>query len=106
MADGGAGGVERSDCGEYGAGVKESPVALALTGLTVRCELLDISKGGGDVLHAAHPAGDIRRRFPFTFCHQPSRNTSPFSVVTFTFEDFTWSVPSSWERTLVVIRIR
>ena len=50
--------------------MKESPVALALTGLTVRCELLDISKGGGDVLHAAHPAGDIRRRFPFTFCHQ------------------------------------
>ena len=30
-----------------------------------RC-LLNIGKGGGDARHAAHPAGDIRRRASFT----------------------------------------
>ncbi|CSP45896.1 Uncharacterised protein [Shigella sonnei] len=35
----------------------------------------------------------------------PIRNTSPFSVVTFTLDDFTRSLVKSCERTLVVIHV-
>lgn len=32
--------------------------------------LLNIRKGGGHAFHAAHPAGDVRCRFTFTFSHR------------------------------------
>ncbi len=92
----------RSDCAVLMDGGQEKPGNAGFFVVTPKPPpgggdraLLDKGKRGSDVFDAADAAGDVRRSFAFTVGHGPIRNTSPFSVVTFTLDDFTRSLLKS-----------